>query len=127
MNAKIIYLAGLLDGDGHFRVDNAKNGQGRAYIRPQIAFCNTNEDVILWLHKNFRGYSYLTTYAKSTNRNPLWRWNLTGRKAVELAHLLEPYLVIKKYQVQRLTRIKYNERGWMDRSTAYMEIGGSTK
>ena len=120
MNKKqnIIYLAGLLDGEGHFRVQNAKNGEGRPYLRPEIDVTNTNEEICIWLELNFGGkYRSHKGYKETWSR--VHRWTITGRKAIELAKQVEPYLIIKRDQVKRLTRIKRDSHGFIVKATAY--------
>lgn len=118
---KLTYLAGIIDGEGHFRTTPNKNGQGRAFIRPEIIVENLSEELIFWIQENFGGRKSM--HIRNKVKHPTWqdihRWDISGKKAVALAILVEPYLIVKKEQVKRLTRIEYDHRGWMRKETAF--------
>ena len=97
---KLIYFAGFLDGDGHFRVTKSKNGQGREFQQCRIMASNTDQQIIDWLCKTFGGNYYTQPYPtpKYPTRKPLHIWNISGRKAEVLAEKLRPFLITRKEQ-----------------------------
>lgn len=114
MRHNLSYLAGVIDGEGHFALIKAKNGQGRPYLRPLIIITQKQKPMLEWVLTNYGGRLY---YTKPTlNRGALrqwYRWYLSGRKAVDLAKQLQPYLIEKQEQVKRICNIEYDKRGWM--------------
>jgi hypothetical protein len=112
---KLIYLAGIVDGEGHFCLTKCKNGQGRSFIRPGIMIVQKNREGLLeWIQENYGGKVYTQKPIMRLGAMRQWStWSLYGRIAVELAKLLEPYLIVKKEQVKRLTNVRYDKRGWM--------------
>lgn len=118
---KLTYLAGIIDGEGHIRVTPNKNGQKRPFIRPEIIVENLSQLLIFWIYSNFGGR--VSMHTRDRVKHPTWqdiyRWDISGKKAVALAKLLEPYLIVKSEQVKRLTRIEYDHRGWMRKETAF--------
>ena len=97
-NQKLLYLAGIMDGEGHFCVTPLKNGQGKIY--PIARMIVNQKDVRLceWLKATYGGsiYTYQTTTSTIT------RWELRGQQVKELAIRLQPYLIVKKEQVLRV-------------------------
>lgn len=115
MRRDLYYLAGFIDGEGHFCLTPNKNGQGRPYLRPDIIVSQNTIEVLEYIREAFGGR--ISVQKKSTwdggGTRILYRWEINGRKAVELAKKLEPHLIVKRDQVRRISTIKYNERGWM--------------
>lgn len=100
---KLIYLAGIADGEGCFANYNVKNGRGKRYPRPMIIIVNTDRKMIYWIKKNFGGYIQLYPTGSDTRREckPLYRWSIGNSKAVALAKELQPFLIVKREQVKR--------------------------
>lgn len=108
---KIIYLAGLIDGEGHFFIydwDGGKNSRPQVIVG--IVVANTNKEIIDWLKENYGGYKRSVT-PKVKHWSIYYDWQLRGKAAIALAHLIEPYLIIKREQVKRLTDIKFKTVG----------------
>ena len=101
MNKKeqLAYLTGIIDGEGHFYVPNVKNGRGVSYPTPTLLFVQSkkNNGLLLcqWAKNNFGGS---VSYQKSNN---MYRWELRGKKALELSKQIKPYLIVKQKQIER--------------------------
>lgn len=96
---KLIYLAGIIDGEGHFYLPNIKpGGRVKSYPTPCIVVTNTNLELIEWIKTNFNGY--YTKTGKSTKQ--CYQWRIYNSKARSLAIELQPYLIVKKEQVLRI-------------------------
>ena len=95
---KLIYLAGIIDGEGHFYTPNTVNGRKEKHIYPRLVIVNTNKELIDWIKDNFNGsvHCYKSTNSK---RKDCYRWTLTGSQVTILAKQLLPYLIVKRYQV----------------------------
>lgn len=98
---ELIYLAGIIDGEGHFYKPNTVNGRGEHCRYSRIVIVNTNTSLIEWVKNNFGGSSYLYKRSKP-NQQDCWRWTLQGKGAEDLAKAIFPYLIIKKEQVLRI-------------------------
>ena len=94
---KISYLAGFLDGDGHFRCQDTVNGRGKHYHYTMIIGTNTNKDIMNWLKDNFGG-TIAKKYNVKEGHKPCWFWRLQGKKAVHLMNEMLPYLIVRKEQ-----------------------------
>ena len=100
---KVIYLAGLLDGEGHIRRALTQNGRGEKRPESQIIFVqghyNNGREVCAWIKEEFGGN--VSVGGKKTD-NPLWRWTLTYGPAERLAPELQPFLIVKRDQIRRI-------------------------
>jgi hypothetical protein len=95
---ELSYLAGMIDGEGHFYKPSVKNGRGVAYPQARLLFVqsvkNNGLELCEWAKERFGGGITLT--------NDLYRWQVTGKAAVTLAQALQPYLIVKRQQVLRI-------------------------
>lgn len=83
---KLAYLAGLIDGEGYFKIERWGT------IRLVIGMCS--KQTIYWVYKNFGGN--VTLQKTATKRNfYVWRMN-QGRDLFYLLLYLIPFLVTKK-------------------------------
>ena len=95
---RLIYLAGFLDGDGHFYKPMTVNGRGVKKRYTRVVGIQAREhkgeptNVLGWCKKHFGGSVH---WYPSTNNG---RWSLQGKGAVELIGELLPYLIVKKQQ-----------------------------
>lgn len=53
---KLIYLAGIVDGEGHIRVTRSKGGSGYYYMRPEIIVINQYAELSLNNRKKLREF-----------------------------------------------------------------------
>lgn len=101
---KVIYLAGIADGEGHFALTRTVNGKKYHYLQPRIVIVNTDRPLIDWIKRWFGGYVYTYKAGSDPRRTckDLHRWQIVGEKAVILARELQPFLIVKKQQVKRI-------------------------
>lgn len=97
----IQYLAGIIDGEGHFCRPRNKSGQGRYSWESRIIVTNTSFDLMNAIKASYGGSIRLRTRSK-TNNLPCYVWTLTRKKAEALALRLQPHLIVKSEQVKRL-------------------------
>jgi hypothetical protein len=97
---KLIYLAGFLDGDGHFYKPMTVNGRGykHPYVRIVASQAKRHRAtgrtyVLEWIKRHFGGSLYWY-------KGGVGRWALTGSKAVKLTTRLLPYLIVKRTQAE---------------------------
>jgi len=55
---KIIYLAGIVDGEGHFYKPLTVNGKGKKYYYSRLVVVQKEPELIEWLKENFGGNLY---------------------------------------------------------------------
>jgi len=102
------YLAGLMDADGHFTWSGGK------YMAPDIGVTNTSQSLMLAL-TDFLGGSAspqratcsdgcLDEAAHIHRRTDIWKWHLTGYRAVLVCRELAPRMVIKGAHAADLAR-----------------------
>lgn len=90
---KLIYLAGILDGEGCLRPTKDNRGK-RRYRKPRCEISNTSKNLIDWLYKNFDGHCY--PVKKEGNRKLQYRWDLRHNEMRRILPRVLPYLRIKK-------------------------------
>ena len=95
---KYAYLAGIIDGEGHFQASAKSHGQG---IRVSVI----DEELIAWLHANFPNTNrYLGGRTKTGNQ--VYTWFAERRSVVrELLLSIMPYLVIKRKQAEAMLEL----------------------
>lgn len=81
------WLAGLVDGEGCFRVDNS----------PTVSIDTTCRTVIEETNRIIPG-NCKALKRKTTVGRPVFRWRIHGNKAIEAAVTLAPFLKDKKEQ-----------------------------
>ena len=97
---QLIYLAGLLDGEGclYYTHQIYKNSH---YYYPRINITNTHKLTLNWIKLLFGGT--IRNDHRSDN-NPKhkqrWRWIINCQDAVKLIKCLLPYLKIKKNEAK---------------------------
>ena len=94
---KIIYLAGIVDGEGHFYKPFSKNGRGEGHYYPRIVVIQKELELIEWIKKEFKG----SISFQDNETGGCYRWSIQGKEATRIARELQPYLIVKREQVKR--------------------------
>jgi hypothetical protein len=81
----LAYAAGVIDGDGSFSISEEKRDK-KIYYSTILQVGMMHPEIPDWLKETYGGFVY---YNKS---NGMHSWNITGRKAGDLAQSLYPYL-----------------------------------
>lgn len=113
---KIIYLAGIIDGEGcvKFKMSGGTAGNKKRYPRARCVVTNTSKKLIYWLKDNFGGNvrivkrEELKGYNKGKgNRKTQYHWRLRYGEIKKIFPQIIPYLIIKKKEAkQSLALIK---------------------
>jgi hypothetical protein len=90
---EVVYVAGLIDGEGTITVRCRTKGQ---YCQPQVMVCNTSLSLAEWLED--RGFHI--SWASNNKGRLYWRVSITGWTIIDPLRRLLPYLVVKKRQAQ---------------------------
>ena len=64
---QIIYLAGIMDGEGTFNIGH--HNKSSRHLNSRIYVVNTDERLINWLHTHFGGL----IYSRNSKGNPHWK------------------------------------------------------
>uniref|UniRef100_A0A6M3JWA6 Homing endonuclease LAGLIDADG domain-containing protein n=1 Tax=viral metagenome TaxID=1070528 RepID=A0A6M3JWA6_9ZZZZ len=95
---KIIYLAGIVDGEGHFYKPFTKNGRGEGHLYARIVIVQKEPELIEWIKREFRG----SISFQDNDTGGIYRWAIQGKEAIRIAKELQPYLIVKREQVKRI-------------------------
>lgn len=98
----IQYLAGIIDGEGHFYRPARKARNGKSYTTARIVVVNTCSPLIEALIDQFGGTVSVVSQKGTLGRMRCYRWVLEGKKAEALGRRLKPYLIVKAQQVLRI-------------------------
>ena len=111
----LAYYAGLFDGEGtvgirrSYRERTLKGGQKTVtHYELYISIANTNPVPLKELYELFGGYKQMVIDKRRVLiAKPLWRWQLTAKKAENFLKLIFPYLRIKTEEVE--TALEYRK------------------
>lgn len=97
------YLAGFIDGEGHFTITKNLNRGGFAF---RMGATNTDLGILLAIQKCYGGFisEHKWKGTKITDKK-CWSWVLSGNKAVELSKILKEKLIIKKGQAEIFSKM----------------------
>lgn len=94
------YIAGIIDGEGCITIDkSSSHWTGRNIYSVRVVVSMTDKQVPLFLHQKFGGAFY-EYQRKNTNCKVTHIWKLTNSKTTNFLRLIQPYLLIKRPQVE---------------------------
>ena len=102
-NNKIIFLAGIFDGEGSFGVWG--KGRGRKAFQCSVEMCD--KDIILRF-KDLFGGSILPVKIRRTHWKQTWKWKLSGKRAFACVGKMIEYMCQRrkdKYNVVKCNQI----------------------
>ena len=86
--SKVIFLAGVFDGEGSFGVwSRGQNLPKRLEVKVET----TDADMVARFHAMYGGLFYATT-PKNENHKHLFRWKVTGQRAWQVLKEMIPYM-----------------------------------
>jgi len=104
---KLIYLAGIVDGEGTIRLHKANH----TYFRLSLRVANNDLHLMEFLKENFGGGFWIVHKAGAQGNNKQsYCWEITGKKLYEILNGLKDYCIVKKEQVA--LGIRYSEALW---------------
>ena len=108
---KLIYLAGVFEGEGSFGIWNnkidRKNKTVKKYIN--IAVQMTDEDTIRKF-SNFFGGPYQTYKPRAHQNKIVYCWRTKGKKSLDILHRIMPYLGKRRQEKFNNLLLEYNSR-----------------
>lgn len=108
---KLIYLAGILDGEGCL-IPYKNNG---GYRRSHTARCvvrHTSKKLIDWLRTNFGGHCSIQI--REGNRKTQYTWRLRYKEMKEVLTGVMPYLIVKKKEAKQSLKIVLNSKRYAE-------------
>ena len=102
----LAYTAGIIDGEGWISLSRNGGAKGDKSISLIVGVENTNEWLIRWLYFAFGG-NFKAKRIRAPQRQPIWGWSLSAKKALVFLKQVYPYLNIKKPQAD--IAIKFQE------------------
>jgi hypothetical protein len=93
---RIIYLAGIIDGEGSIQIEIQKKCASRKinYYSVRLIIINTSIELMDWLHTYFGGS--VTKRKKIENRKECYKWNIFSYNAAEILEACLPYMIVKE-------------------------------
>ncbi len=106
----LAYLAGIIDADGCIGILRTKTG-----FVPNLSCGQVAEEAVTMLHAAFGGSVSKTKLSAEKNRRGQHRWRVSNQIAGECAHLLLPYLRIKRRQAEAVIEAAGLNHFWVNR------------
>ena len=96
-SSEAAYLAGIIDGEGCFKLQRSGGGQSHAYISPYVVVVMNDKTTIEHLHQLWGG-----NFRRVKQSNPRYRdgylWSVSSQEAVNLIAMVWPFLKAKRTQ-----------------------------
>ena len=108
---KLIYLAGIIDGEGTISVSKRYGISRNATYFHQFKIGNTDIRLIQWLVDNFGG-SFPKCMKLKGNRKDAYVWCLSGHASYKLLKKVMPYLLLKQKQAIYAIQLYENVSRW---------------
>ncbi|MCK5016398.1 MAG: hypothetical protein KAS32_04925 [Candidatus Peribacteraceae bacterium] len=103
---KEIYLAGLVDGDGTFRIARQKRKEiWSPKYDCKLRIINTSKTLMVWLKSNFGG-SYWVQRKGHSRWKDCYTWEVTSKQAIALTKKIIKYLIVKKERAELLLELE---------------------
>lgn len=108
----LAYMAGIIDGEGCFWIGliPKKSGDGYAtsHYRGLLKIDNTDISLIDWIDTVFSGTCSARTRCTSSRKfeRPVFTWNATGDRLLDMCEQILPYLVIKKQHCENMIKFR---------------------
>lgn len=94
------YIAGIIDGEGHFAYRLYANGRKEYYPQAMIVVVqssnNNGEYLCNWFKERLGGYVY---FIRKSN---CWKWEIRGYQAELITSLIKNNIIAKKKQIDRI-------------------------
>ena len=117
----LIYLAGIVDGEGCVSVTYKTKAR---HERIRLTVSNTDRNLIDWLTSRVGGS--VSKNQPKGNRKPAYHWEIYSSKAFIVLTLLLPYLKLKKRQAELCLQFHTDKskRAWITKQIRRMNKRG---
>lgn len=96
----LVYLAGIVDGEGCLYTFSKLSGKGVRYKTHRIIVTNTSKELVDWIANNFGGYIYAVK--RAGGHRQAYQWILDGPRTLMLVSELLPYSIIKRAKALKM-------------------------
>lgn len=104
---KIIYAAGIIDGEGCINISRQKRSNGNYHCYElNVRVNNTSKELIDWLHYNFGGYLLKQRDNRKESYKDVYTWKIDRSRCLYFLNSIYPYLIIKKPEVDIATKFR---------------------
>jgi intein/homing endonuclease len=101
--AKAQYMAGLFDAEGSMSILKPSAKVHRLYV----SVSSVDKGIIEWISINAEGIGTITKRTQEYEKwNDSWKWQVSDDRALGFLKVIEPYLIIKKRQVEIATEFR---------------------
>ena len=110
----IVYLAGIIDGEGSLAIDIQKPTTDRKtdYYSIRIIIVNTSLNLMNWLESKFGGKVHKRTLV--AGRKQCYQWRIYSFNASKLLQECLPHMIIKKEHAQLIIKFMDTKKdGWL--------------
>jgi len=101
---QIVYLAGIMDGEGTFHIGHHNKSVRNLTCRLYVV--NTDKRLIQWLHQTFGGL----VYSRNSLKNPHWKtkfeWVVVTGDILNLTEAILPFLICKREQAEIMIKFR---------------------
>ena len=106
----LIYLAGIVDGEGAFVISKHRSNHKRGYnYQARLEISNTIETLIDWLVLNFDGRKSIQIRDDATHkRKNVYKWVIEGERLTHISELIYPFSTIKKSEIDIILKIRHS-------------------
>ena len=120
---KLIYLAGVFEGEGSFGIWNnkidRKNKTIKKYINISIQM--TDEDIIKKF-SDFFGGPYQNYKPRNHQNKIVYSWKTKGKKALDILYQIMPYLGKRRQEKFNNLLLEYNSRENKDKEYVCLKV-----
>ncbi len=93
------YAAGIIDGEGSVMIMRCtRKYRGYVSYHLKVVVTNTEQAMILWLHRHFGGSIY--ALPRIEGRRKAWRWQVCTKKARVFLKYILPFMVTKQKKAE---------------------------
>ena len=107
---EIIYLAGIIDGEGGLIISKHTSNNNRGYnYQVRLEVSNTDKRLLDWIFNIYGGrvVAYSATQTPKNSRKAVYRWVCEGERLTHIAELIHPFSVIKKEEIDIVLQMRY--------------------
>jgi len=106
----IIYLAGIVDGEGALVISKHTSNHKRGYnYQVRLEVSNTEKRLPDWIFEHFDGRvsAYTPKQTPKNSRKPVFRWTCEGERLTHICELIYPFSVFKKEEIDIVLEMRY--------------------
>lgn len=121
----IIYLAGIIDGEGCVYISKYKRkGKQNYYYLMSVTISGTSRELILWIYSTFGGWFCKDSHQPRKNRAISFKVQWGNNKASDLLKLVLPYLKLKRPEAELAIYFQDNlrELSFEQRDSIYIRV-----